>query len=1070
MPRETPAKSRAAASSRRHRKRMLAVSAMAGEVAWLDAPLRWRDGRAAWETRRGPVFPDPAALALAQRRLNQIAGYPRAARRALGDLEGWLGLRRLRLGIAKYLAPLRAPDLESLVGAHDPPALERLARLLSAEALCQGALPASPARALLGSGERALPALHTLIADEAAPHAGRALAAMVLGALARENRDPAPQIAASGRGAPEQSSSFSLHAFFEWGRRAGLPPDPSLAVALLSDPEGEALARRYAETLRSASPFRLAPERLRSLLADGARAATVVALAEAAAAAEPLAARLLDLRGELPPVTSRQRGSVAKRLRHEREAGVAALAATLSAAAGYSPEPAIYPAFSRLALALLAPGTFTPQLAGYLSDAIHTSCALLAPPLITPYLQTLAEQAERDIAAPGFELNKTPAQFARWLDDVHAGRIQALLELLRAGVVPELAAEALALGVIPQLFAVQGADAGLQRALLAMVRDFKLESDIGLTRRIAHMLEVLGDAQAVRALWLPLLRALMGVEPWMRYHFLEAAVGALPRERRLLRDALPRLLRHAAPLLRFAASDPSEWCACHETITAALALDRADPEAAPRWLGWLLDALRERPAGDENEWGRVLALRLCLPLAVVLARGDLPRFQAIVRAAMTHTFDQNEDLIDRSHALLGRYAGLREPVAALFHQQPARCLRLLERVGLIARLGSAGEAALALLASGRNASGSGAGEPAPEPSSAIENPKWGRLLTLAPELLADAEAFVRAQRLLGQPEDPPAGVRDTMGLPRKLAGELAYIETLLAREPGRADLAARARALAERLGDADGLLLAARREAGERLRQRRAEAELAAAEQQVLACFRQRLELLAGPLPAGLALDDDLLNATLLANDISSNRKLLLRLLRAHLAGDLGWRQRHPANAALLQRLAESGVDPALWLAAQPRVYRFGAVAGGRVRLHAETNPLRILQMGNYSDTCLSFGGANAFSAVANACELNKRVIYAADGAGHVVGRQLVALNADGGLVGFHVYTSLPNQESAAALRALFRRYAADFAARCGLALADDGRVPLLFAERWYDDGIVPWDSEDGAVAHRSKP
>ncbi|MBC8076010.1 MAG: hypothetical protein H7Y32_08045, partial [Chloroflexales bacterium] len=254
-----------------------------------------------------------------------------------------------------------------------------------------------------------------------------------------------------------------------------------------------------------------------------------------------------------------------------------------------------------------------------------------------------------------------------------------------------------------------------------------------------------------------------------------------------------------------------------------------------------------------------------------------------------------------------------------------------------------------------------------------------------------------------------------------------------------------------------------------RLAQRCAAAQLAAAERHVLTCFRQRLALLAGPLPADLVLNDDLLNATLLANDITSNRKLLLRLLRAHLAGDAGWRERHPSNAAFLQLLVQRGVDQRLWLAEQPRAFRLPAVAGGRVRLHAEQNPLRILQMGNYSDTCLSFGGVNAFSAVANACELNKRVIYAADGAGRIVGRQLVALNADGALVGFHVYTNLPDHASASALRAVFRRYAALFALRCGLPLADDGSTPVLFAERWYDDGIVPWDEEGGAVTRRRR-
>src|SRR5262249_11157810 len=126
-----------------------------------------------------------------------------------------------------------------------------------------------------------------------------------------------------------------------------------------------------------------------------------------------------------------------------------------------------------------------------------------------------------------------------------------------------------------------------------------------------------------------------------------------------------------------------------------------------------------------------------------------------------------------------------------------------------------------------------------------------------------------------------------------------------------------------------------------------------------------------------------------------------------------------------------------------------------------ERDPLSILQMGNYFDTCLSFGGINAFATVANACELNKRVVYATDGAGRVVGRKLIGLNEEGALIGFHTYSALTDQTGNEALRTVFRRYLQDFAARCGLQLADAGRVPTLFAGAWYDDGVVPWNEDD---------
>ena len=65
----------------RHRKPVLAVQAMVGEIAWLDGALRWQGERVRWESRRGLVAPTLADLALAQRRLYQIGRYPIAARR-----------------------------------------------------------------------------------------------------------------------------------------------------------------------------------------------------------------------------------------------------------------------------------------------------------------------------------------------------------------------------------------------------------------------------------------------------------------------------------------------------------------------------------------------------------------------------------------------------------------------------------------------------------------------------------------------------------------------------------------------------------------------------------------------------------------------------------------------------------------------------------------------------------------------------------------------------------------------------------------------------------------------------
>jgi hypothetical protein len=193
--------------------------------------------------------------------------------------------------------------------------------------------------------------------------------------------------------------------------------------------------------------------------------------------------------------------------------------------------------------------------------------------------------------------------------------------------------------------------------------------------------------------------------------------------------------------------------------------------------------------------------------------------------------------------------------------------------------------------------------------------------------------------------------------------------------------------------------------------------------------------------------------------DLHCNRKWLRRLLKAHLEGEVDWREQLPGNRKFLAELQARGISPDLWLAAHPR--QFSPQANSQFMLSLCSEPLEILRMGNYFGTCLSIGQINAFSTVANALELNKRVVYARNEAGRVVGRQLLALNANWELVGFEVYSDVADA-SRKAFEKTFVRYAADFAALCGLALGSDGEVPLLFVEEWYDDGIVPWDPPTG--------
>ena len=260
--------------------------------------------------------------------------------------------------------------------------------------------------------------------------------------------------------------------------------------------------------------------------------------------------------------------------------------------------------------------------------------------------------------------------------------------------------------------------------------------------------------------------------------------------------------------------------------------------------------------------------------------------------------------------------------------------------------------------------------------------------------------------------------------------------------------------LVSRLENREELRAAMQQEAVESLQNAAMEAEMRVAERVVESCYRSRLEVLGAP--KNVDLTPDLINAALFSTDIELNRKWLREIVRHHCDAEKGgdWRLKIEGNARWLQTLERRGLKCEEWLAEAPQIFEIG---DARVELRLENGPLQILQMGNYFNTCLSRGGCNAFSSVANAVELNKRVVFARDAKNRVVGRQLLALSNDDQLLGFHVYASMA-EENAAALRAAFGSYAREFAARVGVPLGDRGEIERLFVSDWYHDGTIVWD------------
>jgi len=215
-------------------------------------------------------------------------------------------------------------------------------------------------------------------------------------------------------------------------------------------------------------------------------------------------------------------------------------------------------------------------------------------------------------------------------------------------------------------------------------------------------------------------------------------------------------------------------------------------------------------------------------------------------------------------------------------------------------------------------------------------------------------------------------------------------------------------------------------------------------------------------------------NALQIYISLRKNRPSLRNLLREEASGSREWIHRHPANVAFVETMRASGLDMDRWLIGSRTS---SVVDGAKWELYTETEPLRMLQMGSLFSTCLGAGGVNAFAAVANAIELNKRVLYLKTERGAIVGRRLIGLSrpieeTDGKpmLVAYRSYGSCdasgwsPGVRSSPWVRILFDLHCARLARDVGAEVSSEPTVlqaasnTLRLFLKWYDDGPEPLD------------
>jgi hypothetical protein len=666
------------------------------------------------------------------------------------------------------------------------------------------------------------------------------------------------------------------------------------------------------------------------------------------------------------------------------------------------------------------------------------------------FLTLLASEAElvwdrRELVEP-----VRPDAFGKWLHERHCQMVRSICDLLKKVADPLIIREALRRNCV-RSFARSNFHRPARYWLVFRLLDHFANNEEYIATRLVNLLLRLPTTSGEQLVQ-KLVESLLITPPSQRSLVFDILVSGITIHHTdgtnmfsevELNDLLPHLIQHVSDYLPLA-SDDQLYCTEY-AVSGTLLLTKRNPALAIAALPWLIELLPQLNYYESR------VIYVAIHFAARLA-DDLPGFQTIVEALLKRERLRTIDYIDKGLMQVRAMAGLNAALRRLAPQQPNRSLHLMERIGMATTFGPGALAALALIEAPLL-------DQFEAPALVTTAPGWRELLALAPDSASDAAIYLQACWLLGRDPVLPSGVRQALEQPLTIAREVGYLRKLVREEPQKRGLSIRLANLEARLDDDRALWAGAAAEASERLAQITAETQFAAAESLLNEIFRRRLAAVAGPLPGELVFDDNLCNAILLLSDIDSNKGLLRRMLRATIQGEQHWREQLPGNVAFLNELQARGVNTAHWLSEAITVVEQPEIPGGQVRIAFESDPLHVLQMGNYFDTCLSLGGGNAFSTVANAVALNRRVLYVRDRHQKIIGRKLIAISSEGKLLGFRLYSPFSKDEYGF-LSALVDSYIRAFARSCGLELADSGSVPNIIQEQWYDDGEVAWGVE----------
>lgn len=227
---------------------------------------------------------------------------------------------------------------------------------------------------------------------------------------------------------------------------------------------------------------------------------------------------------------------------------------------------------------------------------------------------------------------------------------------------------------------------------------------------------------------------------------------------------------------------------------------------------------------------------------------------------------------------------------------------------------------------------------------------------------------------------------------------------------------------------------------------------------------RALANMIGAPPPPEWLADKEIAHVILeLAKLKEPTRTLAARMLRLRLEPRPWDMRTAPRNERFLERATKHGIDVTPWLDPEPP-QPMQSKRQRTMLVGIETDPLEVFRMGGYFGTCLSPGDVNFFSVVANACDINKRVVFARDESGLVLGRVLTALTDEHTLLVFNLYA----HDRTLGVAENMTAYVHALARKMGVTVTRHGSVPRLVAAEWYDDGAIDVTEQHPALAEGS--